>query len=171
MKHSLALKGRYEVVCRDKYGNEKWRDFIENAIVNDAIDQIFNTMFRSLAQIATASWFMGLINNSPAPTLADTDTYQSHAGWVEFTAYTEATRPLWGQGNSAAKTITNAAVVTFSINGTGVVHGMFIATENVKGASGAGPNLWGHGQFTQGNKNVANGDTLEVTYTLSGANA
>lgn len=170
MRHKLALKGRYEVVCRDKNGKEKWRDTIENAIVNDAIDQILNTMFDDLAQIASGSWFMAIINNAPAPTLADTDTYQSHAGWVEFTGYTGA-RPAWGQGTAAAKVITNAAAVSFSITAAATVHGMFICTDSTKGDSGAGPDLWGHGQFTQGNKIIAIGDTLEVTYTLSGANA
>ena len=171
MRHGIALKGHYEIVCRGKNGKVKWRDVIENAIVDSAIDQILDTMFRSFAQIATASWFMALINNSPAPTLADGDTYQAHAGWVEFTGSTEATRPLWGHGAAAAKVMTNAVAVTFSINATATVHGMFICSDNTKGDSGAGPVLWGHGQFTQGNKSVASGDTLEVTYTLSGANA
>jgi hypothetical protein len=60
--------------------------------------------------------------------------------------------------------ITNSASPSsFAINGTAVIAGAFLC--NV--ASGTSGVLFSAGDFTGGDKSVANGDTLNVTYTFS----
>jgi hypothetical protein len=89
----------------------------------------------------------------------------SHAGWTETTAYAEATRPEWTAGTPAARSITNASTVDFSINATITIHGIFITSDNTK--SGTSGTLWSTAAFAS-NVTANNGDTLKVTYTLSG---
>jgi hypothetical protein len=61
--------------------------------------------------------------------------------------------------NSASK-----ARFTVNANGT-VIGGAFVATNSTKG--GTSGTLYGGGAFSAGNKTIDNGDTLDVTITLS----
>ncbi len=57
----------------------------------------------------------------------------------------------------------SASPAVFNINNTTTVAGAFLATV----ASGTSGILFSEGDFTGGDKLVANGDTLNVTYTFS----
>ena len=172
MIQTLRPKGKFKIVCKDKKGKVKWTDYIDNAIVNQGLNRILDTMFFAKTQIVAATWRIGLIDNSPAPTLAAGDTHASHAGWSEAVGYSEATRPAWGHGASAVQIMTNAAAVVFSITGTATIHGLFVASVSVKGSTTGGANdiIWATGQFSQGNKAVTSGDTLNITYTVTAQN-
>lgn len=135
-----------------------------NMVMNAAVNSLFDVMFNSATQIAAASWYMGLIVSTGYSAIAATDTMASHAGWNEATGYTNATRPAWGQGATAARSITNASPVSFIANATATIKGLFITSNNVK--SGTTGLLWSAGLFTSGDANVNNLDELRVTYTL-----
>jgi hypothetical protein len=137
---------------------------VKNLVVNQGKNDILETYFHDGTQIASGSWFMGLISNSGYSAIAAGDTASTHAGWNEFTGYSESTRQAWGQGAAASQSITNATPVTFSINATGTVKGAFIITNSTKG--GTSGKLWAAALFSA-DVPVNNGDQLKVTYTLS----
>lgn len=172
MIQKLLTKGRFELVCKDKNGKIKWRDHIDNAIVNQGLNRILDTMFFAKTQILAASWHIGLIDNSPAPSLDAGDTHAVHAGWSEAVGYSEDPRPVWGHGAAAVQIMTNAAAVVFSITGTATIFGLFVASVSAKGSTSGGANdiIWATGAFSQGNKSVVSGDTLNITYTITTQN-
>lgn len=135
-----------------------------NDITNEGKNNIFEVYFHSGTQTLTASWFIGLISNSGFTGLAATDTMSSHAGWTEFTAYSQSTRVAWGPGTATSQSITNATAAQFDITGSGTVKGVFIVTNSTK--SGTSGILWATALFSA-DVPVVNGDQLKVTYTVS----
>lgn len=107
---------------------------------------------------------MGLIDLTSYTALAAADVMNSHAGWVEFTDYTEAARQAWGPGAASSQITTNAAAATFNINDTGTVKGIFVTS--IVTLSGATGKLWATALFS-GDIAVASGDQLKITYSVS----
>ena len=136
---------------------------VPNGIVDVGLNHILETEFHSGTQVTT--WYIGLVDNAGFSAFANADTMSSHAGWAESPAYTEANRVTWSAGAAATRQITNAATCDFSINATVTIKGLFITSNNTKG--GTTGTLWSTAAF---GSTVAlnNGDTLKVTYTLSG---
>lgn len=137
---------------------------VKNLVVNQGKNDILGVYFNSGTQTTSSSWYMGLISSSGYSAIAAGDTASSHAGWNEWTGYSESNRQAWGQGTPASQSITNASPATFTINATGTVKGAFIITNNTKG--GTSGILWAAALFTA-DVPVNNGDQLKVTYTLS----
>ncbi len=135
-----------------------------NLVVNVGKNSILDVYFNGATAIAANSWFKGLISLASYSTIVAADTMASHAGWTEFTAYSQATRPLWTQGSAASQAVTNASPVVFSINGAGTVKGGFITSNSTK--SGTTGTLWSAALFPSDTV-VANLDELRTTYTLS----
>jgi hypothetical protein len=166
---AMHVGGVFEMECIGSDGKLKWKDTCKNLVNNSALTTLLATMFNGATQIAQANWYLGLVSATPVP--AATDTMTSHAGWTEVTNYTQATRPAWGQGAAAAQSITNATVVSFSINATVTIGGAFLvggsSGANTKG--GTGDTLFSCAAFTQGDKSCSSGDTLNVTYALNAA--
>lgn len=148
----------------DKFGKIKARQKVRNGITNEGKDDNLDVYFSDGTQTAGSSWYIGLIDNSGYSALAATDTMASHAGWNEFTSYSEANRVAWGPGAAASQSITNASPATFNINGSGTVKGVFVVTNNTK--SGSTGILWATALFSA-DVPVSNGDQLKVTYTVS----
>lgn len=138
---------------------------INNGITNEGKNRILDTMFFGASQIAAASWYKGLIDLTSFSTLAAGDTMSSHAGWIELTSYTEATRPGWGPGAASGQATTNATPTTFSINATCTCKGIFVVSNNTKG--GTTGVLWATGTFSGGDVALVSGDQLKTTYTVS----
>ena len=88
----------------------------------------------------------------------------SHAGWNEFTSYTEGNRVAWGPGSASSQSVTNSTPATFNINGSGTVKGVFIVSNNTK--SGTAGTLWATALFGA-DVPVTSGDQLKITYTVS----
>jgi hypothetical protein len=105
----------------------------------------------------TAAWYLGLAG---AGSKVVGDTLASHAGWTELTPYS-GNRPAitWGTTSGGSNT---ATAVSISITGTATVAGAFVCSVNT-GTSGT---LYSVGDFAA-SRGVANGDTLNVTPTLS----
>lgn len=163
-KQKLPLKGRFVVEHVDKDGNLKGTYEFDNDIVNQGKNDLFDIMFHDGTQIASASWYIGLINLSGYSALAASDVMSSHAGWAETTAYAEATRVAWGPGAAASQSITNASPATFNINATVTVKGIFVTSNSTKG--GTTGRLWATALFSA-DVPLSNGDQLRVTYTVS----
>lgn len=157
---TIAISGVYTVECFDADGQLKWSDQIKNLVVtvgkNDLLDKYFT------GSSYTATWYLGLINSGG--TYSAGDTMSSHSTWTENTGYSAATRPAptWNAAASGSKSTTATA---FSINASGTIGGAFMTSNNTKG--GTTGILYSAGNFTGGNRTVASGDTLNVTYTAS----
>lgn len=163
-KDKMPLSGRFQIEHLDKDGNVKGTYDFPNDITNQGKNDIFDIMFSDGTQIANSSWFIGLISNSGYSALAAADTMASHAGWTEFTGYTQATRVAWGAGEPASQSITNASPATFDVNASGTVKGVFVVSNSTKG--GTTGRLWATALFST-DVPVTNGDQLRVTYTVS----
>jgi hypothetical protein len=164
IKEDFRPKGSYVVEHLDKDGKLKGIYKIPNDITNQGKNDIFDVYFSDGTQTPASGWYLSLVSNSGYSALAAGDTPASHAGWTEFTGYAEGTRPAWGPGDPAGQSITNSTPVTFSINTSGTVKGIFVINQNTKG--GTTGKLWATALFT-GDVPVTNGDQLKVTYTVA----
>jgi len=161
-KTRLPLKGKFQIQHFNKAGELVGNYDVPNGIVDIGINTLLDVMFDSGSQITT--WYIGLINNAGTPTLSNSDTMGSHV-WTESQDYAAGTRPEWTAGEPSSRTITNAAPVDFAIDDTVTLKGIFIVSNNTKG--GTTGILWSTAQFAT-LVTANNGDTLKVTYTVSG---
>lgn len=160
--------GVFEVKCYDADGNLKWEASKHNLVVNVGL-QDMNTKYFSGSSY-TAAWYLGLYGSGSTNNPAAGDTMASHAGWTEVTAYSQATRPACSFGTATTadpSVISNSASpATYSINGTTVVGGAFLTSNNTKG--GTTGILFSAADFAApGDRSVVSGDTITVTYTFS----
>ncbi len=161
MNH-LKLQGKFYLeLIRDGKIIET-REFL-NGITNEGLDAILDIMFHADTQITV--WYLGLIDASGFTALADADTMASHAGWSEFTTYTEATRPIWPEDAASSQSITNTTLADFSITGAATLKGAFLPSNNTKGGSTG--ILWCTALFSDGDLGVTSGDTARIKYTLN----
>ena len=137
---------------------------VPNGIVNVGKDLALDVQFNDGVAIAQASWYIGLVDLSGYSALAAADTMSSHAGWNEFTSYTEGNRVAWGPGSASSQSVTNSTPATFNINGSGTVKGVFIVSNNTK--SGTAGTLWATALFGA-DVPVTSGDQHKITYTVS----
>jgi hypothetical protein len=160
--------GKFTVQCYDKDGQLKWELESKNLVVNGGLQYMAGTALTSTAQITT--WYIGLYGSGSTNNPAATDTAAIHAGWTEVTPYSNANRPT---ATFVAATNANPSVVTnsaspaaFNINASATVGGAFLISNNTKG--GFTGTLFSAADFTSpGDRVVANGDTLNVSYTMS----
>jgi hypothetical protein len=118
----------------------------------------------------TATWFIGLYGAAASNNPAAGDTAASHAGWTEVTPYSNSTRPACTFGTATTadpSVITNgASPAQFSINSSATVGGAFLISDSTKG--GTTGVLFSASDFAApGDRTVASGDTLNVSYTFS----
>lgn len=163
MKEKLPLKGFFKIDHFNQEGEHLGTYEGPNGIVDVGLNYLLDAGFNGGTQ--NSSWYMGLIDNAAFSTLNAADTMGSHAGWTEAEGYTEAGRPEWDAGAAGSRQVTNAATTNFSINGTATMYGIFITTVNTKGGSTG--TLWSTAAFSS-TVATSNGDTLKVTYTVSG---
>jgi hypothetical protein len=161
-QEGVQTHGFYTVDCVDAEGNVKWSDTIQNLVVTSGKNFMLTQTFTGSGY--TAAWFLGLVSGASSPTYNAADTMASHAGWTEFTGYSNATRPA-PTFNAAASGAISTTATAFNINASGTVAGAFLTTNNTVG--GTTGTLFSAGNFTGGNRTVASGDTLNVTYTLT----
>lgn len=166
MKAKLPIKGHFKVQVFDKNGILKSETEGPNGITDVGLNKILDDMFDGgSAASPSGTWYCGLIDNSGFTALAAADTMASHGGWSESTAYTESNRVTWGVGAASSRSVTNASTMDFSINATVTINGIFIVDNNTKG--GTSGTLWATASFSSA-VSATNGDTLKVTYTVSG---
>jgi len=164
--------GTFYFKCFDKDGNLKWEDSAKNLVVNTGLQDMNNQYFKGSAY--TATWYIGLVTGpGSGNTYAAADTLASHAGWAENTNYSGGNRitATFGTPTTADPSVVDnsASVAVFSITSTTTIAGGFLtkiqANNNNSGL------LFSVSNFTGGDRAVINGDTLNVTYEFSLADA
>jgi hypothetical protein len=158
-----SLHGKWQVEHRDVNGNLKGVHDFPNGIVDVGINSLLGTGFGNQTQIT--AWYIGIVDNSGFSAFANADTMASHGGWNEFTSYSEGVRQTWSVTTAASRAIVNSSPATFSISGSGTLKGIFVASNSTK--SGTTGILWSTAAFAS-TVPVVNGDSLKVTYTVSG---
>lgn len=148
-------------------GQLLWVDEFDNLVVDVGLNDSLDKHLKGSSY--TAAWYVGLM--AGAPTVAAGDTMSGgHAGWTEFTDYSELVRQTLTLGAVAAGSVDNSASkAVFSINNAGTVGGAFMVSNSTKG--GATGTLYGGGAFTLGDRAVLSGDTISVTVTCTAAAA
>lgn len=155
-------KGFFTVEIHDKDGLLKDRMIVPNGITDGGKDHALGATFDAASQIT--QWYIGMIDNAGFSALADGDTMASHAGWTEFTAYSEGTRPEWDPDAPSGQAITNGTARDFNMSGAGTLYGLFITSDNVKGGSGG--TLWATAAFAS-TVPVSASDLIKITYTIT----
>jgi len=135
-----------------------------NGIVDVGMNLLLNVMFHNTPS-PSATWYLGLVNNSGFSAFANADTMASHSGWTEFTAYDEANRVAWAEDAAASRSISNTTSSDFTINATGTLKGIFVVDQNTKG--GTTGTLWSTAAFAT-LVNVVDNDVIKITYTITG---
>lgn len=159
----LPLAGMFHIQLVDEAGKIKEDFECPNGIVDVGLNHILETEFNGGTPITT--WYTALVDNASFSAFANADTMASHAGWIANEDYTEVAHPEWTAGTAASRSITNAVTVDFSINATVTLKGIFITSQSAK-ATATGT-LWSTAAFAS-NVSAVNGDTLKITYTVSG---
>jgi len=162
---AVGAGGAYVVECVGPDGKVKWADTFHNLVMNVGIQDMNTQYFKGT--VYTGAFFLGLVTGpGSGTTFAAADTLASHAGWTESTAYSGTRKAVtFGTATTANPSVisNSASPSTFAINATATIAGAFLCTVT-SGTSGV---LFSAGDFTGGDKSVASGDTLNVTYTFS----
>lgn len=169
---ACQARGRFEAVCYDKGGNEKWRETFDNVVTTVGKNLALDTYLAGAAYTVTGP-FMGLISSTSFSAVAAADTMASHAGWLEAgganaPTYTGTRKTAaWSAASAGAKAL--SAALTFAISGSGTVKGAFLVygAGAVNTKDDTNGTLYSAGLFTGGDKIVSNGDTVNVSYTTS----
>jgi hypothetical protein len=161
-KTRFKIGGVFEVVCYNPDGVEKWRDTAKNVVVNWGLNHILDVVLHNSTQ--TTKWYVGLKNSGA---VSSTDTLATHAAWTENSNYT-GDRKEFNEAAATNQSITNSAnKATFGIDtNSQTIAGAFLCTHAT--GTGAGKDLLCAADFSSA-KSADNGDTLEVTYTISAA--
>lgn len=167
VRESVKVSHRYDIECHDKDGNLKWVDSFENLVTYSGLQKYLDATLKT--GLAAPAWYVGLVASG---TYAIGDSAASHAGWTEFTAYSESTRVAWTPGSitsnqSPASVSNSASKAQFTINAdTQSVAGCFFSDNSAK--SGNTGTLLSEGAFTGGTRSgLMTGDTLSVTVTAT----
>lgn len=157
--------GVFKITCHGADGQLKWENEFHNLVVNEGLQDLNNKYFKGSTY--TAAWYLGLVTGpGSGTTYSATDTLASKA-WTEFTNYSGNRKAVtFGTPTLADPSVisNSASPSVFSITGGGgTVAGAFL-TNVATGTSGI---LFSEGDFTGGDKIVASGDTLNVTYTFN----
>ena len=160
IKDSFRFKGVFHVRCIGPDGRVKWEDKAPNMVVDEGIEHLLDVAFSGDSQVDP--WYIGLCNTAPSPAAGHTLTNIS-----EFTDYAD-NRKEWVEVRSDKELSNTASKASFAINqNTSTIGGAFLCSV----ATTTTGVLMSYSAFSGGDKSADSGDTLEVTYTLSGADA
>lgn len=135
--------------------------YTPNGITNEGIHYNLDTAFTN-NDTAETLWYAGLINNSGYTGVDPTDVMSSHTGWTESTDYSESVRQTLSFAAAASRSIT--AAVSFTMNATVTIKGLFVVTNNTKG--GTTGVLWSTALYATA-PDLVSGNVLTSNYTLS----
>ena len=162
---SVSGGGVFTVECVGPDGQVKWTDTFHNLVVNQGLQDMNSKYFTGSGY--TAAWYLGLVTGpGSGTTYAAGDTLASHAGWSENTSYTGSRKSVtFGVPTTANPSVAtnSASPSSFTMNATATIAGAFLCTAS-SGTSGV---LFSANDFSGGDKSVASGDTLNVTYQFS----
>lgn len=160
--------GVYTARCYDADGNLKWEDTFDNLVLTAGKNDMLDKYLAGSAY--TAALYLGLIAATSYSAIAAGDTMASHAGWLEAggataPGYSQTTRraAAWAAASAGAKAL--SAALTFNFTSGGTVKGCFLATNSTK--DGTAGICFSAGLFSGGDKVVASGESIDVSYSLS----
>lgn len=171
-------KNNYVVECWDRWVRSKtgrilrerkrpvlkWRDGFQNIVVTTGLNILLDSTIKT--GVSSPAWYVGLKGMG---SMVAADTMASHGGWSELTPYSDSTRPAYTPGTISSGSVDNSASkAVFNINGSSTIYGCFLANNSTKG--GTTGTLYGGGDFGS-SRAVVNGDTLNVTVTLTQTSA
>ena len=156
----LDIRGRFEI--EHWRGDKLLRKFgVDNGITVEGKNHLLDVTFGNSSPVTQVTpWYIGLINNSPTPTLSENDTLASHAGWSEFSSYS-GNRKAWDDANASAKVKGTTAASEFTMTGTGTIYGVFVCAA----ASGTTGVLWSTAAF-DATAAVVSSDVLRISYGI-----
>ena len=160
--------GVFHFECYDKDGNLKWKDTAKNLVTNQGLQDMNTKYFKGATY--TAAWYIGLYGAAASNNPTANDTAASHPGFTEIVPYSNATRPAatFGTATTADPSVISntASPAVFTINATATVGGAFLISDDTK--SGTAGVLFSASDFAApGDRSVASGDQISVTYTFS----
>jgi hypothetical protein len=166
---------------------EKWRESFHNVVTTEGKNSLLQHGFKGSSY--TAAMFMGLIESTgygfagangsgvAATNLAASITAAGGAspanGWNEAQSSQVASRGTPSFGTPSAGSLALSAAVSFSIAAAVTIRGCFMMIRSVAGVApvatvgnttGA---IYSAGLFSGGDRTLAGGDTLNVSYTAS----
>lgn len=144
----------------DKSVKPIWEEKIDNGITDVGIHYLLETGFRG--GTAITAWYAGLIDNAGYTGVAASDTMASHTGWSYATQYDESVRQTLTFGAAASRAIT--AQVSFTMNATKTIQGIFVTSVNTKSDNTG--TLWSTALFASPPALVS-GNVLTANYSLS----
>lgn len=159
--------GVYKIQCVAADGLVKWEEEMHNLVVNEGLQNMVSAYLDGATQ--TTTWYLGLITGpGSGTTIAAGDTLATHLGWTEFTSYSGNRKAVtFGTATTADPSVISntASPSAFTIAAPGgTVAGAFLASV----ATGTSGILFSASDFqAPGDRVVADGDTLNVTYTFS----
>ncbi len=162
---TLKLQGYFTAECvRD--GVVIWRDDFPNTVTTEGK----NAMLDKFLGLGSAYAAVGVGLHTTVGNASS--TYATPSPQVESVVYSNANRPTPSFSAASAGAKATSAAVAFNINGTATITGAFVAigaaAVNTKSDTAASPGvLLSSGTFSGGSRSVINGDTLNVTYTLT----
>ena len=162
---AALAEGAWRLLVRDIDGNVVDERIWENLVTTQGKNYLLDAGLDDTTRLD--SWYVFLISATPTP--AAGDTFASHAGWTEITAYDESTRPAWTAAAASNGVKTNgasAAEFTISTNGTSI-GGAGLGSVATKGSGSGSDILYAVGAFDGGNITLNDGSTLEVTAAMS----
>jgi len=138
-----------------------FEDEFSNGVTIEGKNELLDTMFKAATQ---STWYCGLMAISTV--LSEDDTMASHAGWTEFTDYSEANRQTWVADAAVDASIENpsTAYIEFTATASAEIPGIFITSNNtISGTTGV---LWATGNFNAA-PTPAIGDVVQVQYIVN----
>ncbi len=163
-EEQVRIHGHFDVECYGADGQLKWRDRIDNLVTTVGKNDLLDKYIGGSGYTQTVR--MGLCG---AGTKAVGDTQASHGGWSEVGLANAPTytgnRPSPSFSAASAGSKATSSAVSFAITSSGTVAGCFINNGGSATKDDTTGVLYSAGDFSGGSKTVANGDTLNVTYT------
>lgn len=148
----------FQIECRGPDGELKWQEVCHNLVTTEGRNHLLDVVFDAATQVTT--WYLGLKGTG---TVDAADTLTTQAGWDEMVPYSGNRKTLtWAEPSSGSL---SASEVSFAITAANTIAGAFVCS-NATPTTGTTGVLYNAADFTSP-RTVANGDTLNVTPTLS----
>lgn len=155
------MRGEWLITCCDPDGRLVKATRFPNIIMTAGRNYMLDAALRG--QTAITTWYAGIIDNGSFTKIAAADTMSSHAGWVESTAYSEATRPTWTAGPAGGGAIRNSNSISVTLNAAVTARGAFLVSDSTKG--GTSGTLFSAGKFATAEA-YASGMVLTLQYVV-----